>query len=68
MFSKETEKTLENYIQVFIGALIIVYAAMKLFYEPSNGGYWLFLCVGTVAIFIAHWRYKKRRNGTKERK
>ena len=68
MFSKEFEKTVENYIQVFIGALIIVYAAIKLFDEPKNNGYWLFLCVGTVVIFIAHWSYKKRCNGTKESK
>ena len=68
MFSKETEKTLENYIQVFIGVFIIVYTVMKLFYEPSNGGYWLFLCVGTAVILIAHWSYKKRRNGIKESK
>ena len=68
MFSKETEKTLENYIQVFIGALIIVYAAMKIFNEPNNGGYWLFLCAGIVVISIAHWSYKKRRNSIKESK
>lgn len=68
MFSKETEKTLENYIQVFIGALIIVYAAIKLFDEPSNSGYWLFFGVGVTVIFMAHWSYKKRRNGTKESK
>jgi uncharacterized membrane protein HdeD (DUF308 family) len=68
MFSKEFEKTVENYIQVFIGALIIAYTALKLFDEPTNGGYWLFLGVGVTVIFMAHWSYKKRRNGTKENK
>lgn len=68
MFSKEFEKTVENYIQTFIGSLIVAYAAIQLFDEPNNHGYWLFLGIGTFVILMAHWNYKKRQNGVKERR
>lgn len=68
MFSKEFEKTVENYIQVFIGAFIVAYSAIKLFDEPTNGGYWLFCGVGIFVILVTHLSYKKRRKSLKERK
>lgn len=68
MFSKEFEKTVENYIQTFIGSIIVAYAALKLFEEPNNYGYWLFFGVGIFVILMAHWNYKKRRSSIKERR
>ena len=68
MFSKEFEKTVENYIQTFIGSIIVAYAALKLFEEPNNYGYWLFFGVGIFVILMAYWNYKKRRSSIKERR
>jgi len=66
MFSKEFEKIVENYIQAFIGSFVSANAIVKLFEEPSNGGYWLFFGVGIFVILVAHRSYTKRRHGTKE--
>lgn len=68
MLSKEFEKTVENYIQVFIGSVIVAYSITKLINEPGNSGYWIFFGVGAFVILMAHWNYKKRQDGIKERR
>ena len=67
MFNKEIEKTVEYYIQAFVGSLIVAYAVMELLDEPYNYGYWFFFDIGVIVILIAHRSYKKRRNVHKER-
>ena len=61
MTSKEFLNTVENLIQVFISAWIIVYALFRIVADPSSLGNWMMLIVGVVIIGYADWSYRHRR-------
>jgi len=61
MTSKEFLNTVENLIQVFISAWIIVYALFRIVADPSSLGNWIMLIVGMIIIGYANWSYRRRR-------
>ncbi|WP_353662619.1 hypothetical protein [Hydrogenimonas sp. SS33] len=66
MTSKEFSNTVENLVQVFIAAWIIVYALFRIVADPSSLGDWMILIVGVVIIGYANWSYRRRRAKRKE--
>jgi len=61
MTSKEFLNTVENLIQVFIAAWIIVYALFRIVADPSSPEDWMMLIIGVVIIGYANWSYRRRR-------
>ncbi len=70
MFTKEQEATLKNYIEVFSGAILIVFAISYIATNQENHfnnmGAISFLLAGIFIILKANWEWKKRKRQTEE--
>jgi len=70
MFTKEQEATLKNYIEVFSGVILIVFAisyiATNQENQFNNMGAISFMLAGIFMILKANWEWKKRKRQSED--
>lgn len=70
MFTKDQENTLKNYIEVFVGAMLIVFGVSYILWNKGN--YFnnmaavSFTIAGALIIIKSNWEYKKRKKHQKQ--
>jgi len=55
-------KTVENFAQVFIASMVIVYAGFQIIDEPHNLGNWMMLAIGGLIVGYANYSYRRRKD------
>jgi len=72
MPTKDQEKTIKNYIEVFFAAFLIVSSLSFLVWNQgnhfSNSGAIAFFIAGVLIIIKANWEYKQRKHQKQEPK